>query len=32
MRFYTKRHRHTCGINLHARTMYVCMLDAAGEV
>ena len=26
MRFYTKAHRHYCGIDLHARTMYVCML------
>jgi hypothetical protein len=32
MRFYPKRHRHTCGIDLHARTMYVCTLDAHGEV
>jgi len=28
MRFYTKRHKHTCGIDLHARTMYLCILDA----
>jgi len=32
MRFYTKQHRHYCGIDLHARTMYVCILDAAGQV
>jgi transposase len=32
MRFYTKQHRHYCGIDLHARTMYVCILDQAGEV
>jgi len=32
MRFYTKQHRHYCGIDLHARTMYVCVLDAAGQV
>jgi len=32
MRFYTKQHRHSCGIDLHARTMYVCILDAAGQV
>ena len=24
MRFYTKTHKHYCGIDLHARTMYVC--------
>jgi Transposase len=30
-RFYTKQHPFSCGINLHARTMYVCILDQAGE-
>ena len=29
MRFYTQQHRHYCGIDLHARTMYVCILDQA---
>ncbi len=32
MRFYTQQHRHYCGVDLHARTMYVCILDEAGEV
>jgi hypothetical protein len=32
MRFYTRQHQHYCGIDLHARTMYVCILDAAGNV
>ena len=32
MRFYTQQHQHYCGIDLHARTMYVCILDAAGKV
>jgi len=32
MRFYTMRHKHTCGIDLHARTMYLCILDAEGNV
>ncbi|MDP3936783.1 MAG: IS110 family transposase [Deltaproteobacteria bacterium] len=32
MRFYTKQHRYYCGIDLHARTMYLCILDQAGEV
>jgi transposase len=32
MRFYTHTHKHYCGIDLHARTMYVCILDQAGEV
>jgi transposase len=30
MRFYTQQHKHYCGIDLHARTMYVCVLDQAG--
>jgi hypothetical protein len=32
MRFYTRQHQHYFGIDLHARTMYVCILDAAGSV
>jgi transposase len=32
MRFYTTQHKFYCGIDLHARSMYVCILDAAGEV
>jgi transposase len=32
MRFYTKQHKMYCGIDLHARTMYVCILSQAGEV
>jgi transposase len=32
MRFYTRQHKHYCGIDLHARTMYLCVLDQAGEV
>ena len=32
MRFYTNQHRYYCGIDLHARTMYVCVLDQAGAV
>lgn len=32
MRFYNKQHRFYCGIDLHARTMYVVILDQAGEV
>jgi transposase len=32
MRFYTGQHRYFCGVDLHARSMYVCILDAAGEV
>jgi transposase len=32
MRFYTKQHRFYAGIDLHARTMYVCILDQEGEI
>jgi len=32
MRFYTKQHQAYCGIDLHARSMYVCILDQAGEI
>jgi transposase len=31
MRFYTKQHQFYCGIDLHARTMYVCILSQGGE-
>jgi transposase len=32
MRFYTKPHTFYCGIDLHARTMYVCIVNRDGEV
>ena len=32
MRFYTETHAHYCGIDLHARTMYLCILDRDGGV
>ena len=32
MRFYNGQHRYYCGIDLHAKTMYVCILDASGNV
>ena len=31
MRFYNGQHQHWCGIDLHARTMYACILDSQGE-
>jgi len=31
MKFYDKQHQYYCGIDLHARTMYVCILDADGN-
>src|SRR5438876_8001029 len=32
MRFYTQQHQFYCGIDLHARTMDVCILNHAGEI
>src|SRR2546422_3384727 len=32
MRFYNRQHRHYCGIDLHVKTMYICILDSAGQV
>ena len=32
MRFYTQQHKHYCGIDLHARMMYLCVLDGSGAV
>ncbi len=31
MRFYDTIHPYTCGIDLHARSLYVCILDSAGQ-
>jgi transposase len=31
MRFYTRQHKHTCGVDLHARTMHVCILGEKGD-
>jgi hypothetical protein len=31
MRFYTTQHPFSCGIDLHARTMYVCIMNHDGE-
>src|SRR6266540_3549768 len=32
MRFYTKQHQFYCGIDLHARTMYLCLVNREGEI
>jgi transposase len=32
MRFYNQTHTYYCGIDLHVKTMYVCILDATGKV
>jgi hypothetical protein len=31
MRFYTNQHKFYCGIDLPARSMYVCILDQKGK-
>jgi transposase len=30
VRYYTGRHKFTCGVDLHARTMFLCVLDERG--
>jgi len=32
MRSYTENHQHYCGIDLHAKTMYLCILDRDGQI
>ena len=32
MRFYNKAHRFYCGIDLHAKTLYLCILDRDGQI
>jgi hypothetical protein len=32
MRFYNNSHPYYCGIGLHARLLYVCIIDYKGEV
>jgi transposase len=31
MRFYTKQHLYYCGVDLHARSMYICIIDNQGN-
>ena len=31
MRFYNQQHRFYCGVDLHARTLSLCVLDASGN-
>ena len=31
MRFYTNQHKYYCGVDLHARKIYVCILDEKKE-
>lgn len=32
MRFYTGQHQFTCGIDLHGKNLYACVIDEHGEV
>lgn len=32
MQFYTGQHQYYCGIDLHARTMYVRIIDSTGAI
>ena len=32
MRFYTQQHNFYCGIDLHTKNMYVCILNQAGNI
>ena len=32
MRFYNRQHQFYCGIDLHARSMYLCIRDQGGAV
>src|SRR5207245_2475628 len=32
MRFYNQAHEFYCGVDLHARTMYLCILDHGGHI
>ena len=32
MRFYSQQHPYYCGIDLHTKNMYICILDQAGNI
>ena len=32
MNFYTKQHQYYCGIDLHAKTMYLCIVSQEGNL
>jgi len=32
LKYYTKQHQYTCGIDLHAKILYVCILDSSGNI
>jgi hypothetical protein len=31
MRFHKRQHKYFCGVDLHARKMYVCIVDQKGK-
>lgn len=31
MRFYTEQHLYYCGVDLHARSMFICIIDNQGN-
>ena len=32
MKFYVKQHKYYCGVDLHARNLYVCIIDEKGVI
>ena len=32
MRFYSQQHQYYCGIDLHARSIYLCIMDQSGKI
>lgn len=32
MRFYTQQHQYYCGIDLHTKSMYVCIISQEGKI
>jgi hypothetical protein len=32
MQFYTKQHKYYCGIDLHTKKMFNCILDEKGDI
>jgi transposase len=32
MRYYTGQHHYSCGVDLHARTLYLCIVNQADEI
>ena len=32
MRYYTGQHQYYCGVDLHARTMYLCIVNQTDEI